>query len=182
MFCESCGNTIKKKAKFCGKCGHAISEEPMPTPTDEQKQEEADRSVWYFGIAWKILFLFFVVGIGGVMIFGYIAGTMELNSMNNEYGDCLDVVNYRVFDPTWSEWMSERGYDHNAETDCRMKLRDTHKCLDAFEAVDYIQQGKRIERFHDELECWGWLKNEAESTCQKGGMYAEFTELHGIKC
>ena len=174
-FCENCGNVIKPETKFCGKCGHVISEEPMPTSTVEEKS-------WYFGIAWKIFFLFIVVGIGGVMIFGSIAGDMELNSMNNEYGDCLDVVNYRVFDPTWSEWMSERGYDHNAETDCRIKLRDTHKCLDAFEAVDYIQQGKRIERFHDELECWGWLKNEAESTCQKGGKYAEFTELLGIKC
>ena len=173
--CENCGNVIKPEAKFCGKCGHAISEEPMPTSTVEEKS-------WYFGIAWKILFLFIVVGIGGVMIFGYITGNMELNSMNNEYGDCLDVVNFRVFDPTWSESMSERGYDHNAETDCRIKLRDNPMCMNSFEKVDYIYQGKRIEKFHDELECWGWLKNDAKSTCQKGGKHTEFIELLGIKC
>ena len=164
VFCENCGNTIKPEAKFCGKCGHVKNEQIVSTPNDVSWTSKPKSYKKWFRSSGSIPFWFMILVVVGLTVAVVIIdSTDETKSMNNQYGNCLDVV---LYDTTWAEEM-----EYDPEYYCRLDLRDNPVCMEAFETSD------KPRYFHDELECRGYLKQE--TNCEKNSV---FLQAMGIKC
>jgi len=106
------------------------------------------------GIIYKIylcIILVVILSVGLALLYS----DYELDNMNNEHGDCLDVV------------ISTRG----TEDWCRVDLRNNPVCMDAFETATTPQD------FDDELECRGFVKQQ--TNCQGN---SQILAAMGIKC
>ena len=114
---------------------------------------------------WYVFLGIITIGITAFLVSDKLQGNDEINSMNNEYGNCLDVIFFETPKSTAPQ-------TYSSEDLCRIQLRDNPVCIEAFETAPTPKY------FKDELECRGFVKHE--TNCETNAQFMQ--DFMGLKC
>jgi hypothetical protein len=101
-FCTGCGNTINPAAKFCDKCGKPASTmpaasgasaaaAPAPAQAAPQQPQKSGGALKVVLVIFGILVLLFVIGIAGVIGFGYYVAKQARIHQTTEGGTKIET-------------------------------------------------------------------------------------------